>query len=1368
MEIGVNVWVRDTVAIEAWISGTIVGKTENEGETVLSVHCESGAPSLVNFRLKSEHEDNPDLKLRNSAEEEHVDNLIKLPFLNEPAILHCLQERYYLGLIYTYTGPILIAVNPFKPVNLYTKSILDEYYNKGLMKSMGADVGTELAPHVYAIADNAYRQMMGAIVRGSSEKIVSEVKVNQSILISGESGAGKTESTKVVLSYLTTVGRGLDATDSFQGSIMEKVLQSNPILEAFGNAKTKRNDNSSRFGKFIQLNFNRRGNLIGGSIKTYLLEKVRLPLQQIGERNFHIFYQLVSGSSEVEKVNRGLRRLEEFNYTSKSGVYILSNVNDAEEYESLCTALSTLNFDAKDQQLLFDIVSGILHLGQLWFQSFTDGEGEGSILNSNSDNQYALQMCTALLGLAPEQLLESLTIKQIVAAGETYFKKLTKIQAADARDALSKAIYGKLFDWLVRTINSRIEVDASNARANIGVLDIFGFESFAINSFEQLCINYANEALQQQFNQFIFKLEQTEYEKEKIEWHFISFPDNKDCLELIEHRVSGIIAMLDDECRLPKASDEKFAARSYKEYATNPRFSASAPQKRSGKFSIHHYAGQVEYTVATFVEKNKDELPKEANSLLQSSTNRLLNLLFRPEAVDVTMDSHLAMHPGKRKPVTVSNVVQSVGSQFKDQLNDLMGTIYATSPHYIRCLKPNDQNVPDTFTRLRITEQLRYGGVLEAVRVARSGFPVRLSHEEFYRRYRMLVFARLHDTPHDSPAAYKAFCVAFVNAIAEVRRSSVSELSSKLEKYAFGFRAKIRMDGFQVGLTKLFLRKECHDYLETSRYRCIHLASVRMQAWHRANRSRLWFRSATYAARLIQRCVRGNKARQLTLGLRRNRAALIIQKHARCFICRRRFNSYLYAVTLLQAHLRRRRQRNLFVQNRQKHAGQVLIRALQLYLHRCYFLRIRKAITILKGKLRVSKAKILLRQLRLEAKDLGRLQENNETLKKEIEELKSRAAEERQRLQQEFERRAQETLMAANKVELETLRTRLQEAEQLLHEEKQHGKEKGKKLQQSLQDSHSAVVSASQEGNALCWKCRERRIDDDPLLPSPVMHSPNEAPARRRSSRRSFAGELRNALSPETISPPGKHHQSSIGTAANKVHIEDFKQANERLQGEVTRLRGTNIEHLATIENLRREMQLMKEEEDKLRQELAKKRPLDHLAQRQRRGSLKVMRDISADRTNPQQSSENAREDQPIASATASAPTTSWVNTWDAEDDDNTSESGSVQDVSSAYSNASSSVIASVESAALQSVEKNLDKWKSELIKGVKAVLWERQKVVQADVTVKLDTAGTAIQFVNVQQRYAFGGSDYLLVFIVSCFLHLFLLDVHLVCSITR
>lgn len=434
------------------------------------------------------------LKLRNLASESSIENLINLPYLHEPAILYCLQERFYDGEIYTYTGPILISVNPFKKLPLYSSDKLQIYYNSGLLKSQGVNVGNPLPPHVYAIADAAYRAMMSAIhavppqhdPRGKPKS--SANCCDQSILISGESGAGKTESTKIVLRYLTTVGNSLTSVSADVGSVMDKILHSNPILEAFGNAKTLRNDNSSRFGKYIELDFNKRGTLIGGSICTYLLEKVRIPSQQVGERGFHIFYQLLAGSSSEENHRWGFHDVQKFDYICKGNVTVLKEMDDSVEFTLLKSSMTTLNFSLSTQVSIFDTMAAILHLGQVYFESTTDSEGEGCKILENSGSSVSLRYASKLLGLELDDLVYTLNVRVITAHGETYTKKLTASQASDARDALCKAIYGKIFDYIVKSINESIVVNKNDIRAKVGVLDIFGFECFKYNSFEQVRI----------------------------------------------------------------------------------------------------------------------------------------------------------------------------------------------------------------------------------------------------------------------------------------------------------------------------------------------------------------------------------------------------------------------------------------------------------------------------------------------------------------------------------------------------------------------------------------------------------------------------------------------------------------------------------------------------------------------------------------------------------------------------------------------------------------------------------------------------------------------------------------------------------------
>jgi myosin V len=877
--------------------------------------------------------------------------------LHEPAILHCLQNRYVGGNIYTYTGPILIALNPFKSVPLYSPHILESYYNYGLLKSQGIEGCRPLPPHVYAVADAAYRDMMRVVSQNLTAK--SPTAVNQTILISGESGAGKTESTKIVLRYLTTVGNSSGSSSFLTGSVMDKVLQSNPILESFGNARTLRNDNSSRFGKFIELHFSKRGHLIGGTIRTYLLERVRLVAQQQGERNFHVMYQLLAGCSTGERSEWQLTCAEDYWCCNQGSVFTLRSVDDAAEFSSLRTALTTLNFTTADQQSLFGAVAGVLHLSEVSFEK----DGDGCVVSKIPKVLSHFASFAWLCGLSIDQLERVLTVRAMVAKDDSYEIQLTKEQAVEARDALSKALYSRLFEWIVLRVNESIRVgDVAQVRADIGVLDIFGFESFVTNSFEQLCINYTNETLQQQFNQFVFKLEQSEYQREQISWSFIEFPDNQDCLDLIEHKQNGILAVLDDVCKLGQASDEKFANRLYKLLSSNDRFKANTAQKRDLLFCITHYAGPVEYLATSFVEKNKNELPKEAINLFSVSTLPLIAVIFSdswsplgikntnaPKAAQVPSHGSSAGHCNGNG---VGGKVPSVSTQFKMQLAELMSKVSSTMPHYIRCLKPNDENVPDKFHRRRTTEQLRYGGVLEAVRVARSGFPVRLSHTDFFSRYSILVDAvdktmtktlrhkaagfakeapslppslsekerverscksllltlRAHDSSAalSSSAADGAYDGRSVPAPCNGSLThSPSPNSKEKEKDAVMSRDRDR-EGIQWGLTKVFLRKTAHDMLEGRRSTKLRTAACKLQSWYRGHLVRRLYLATLRAISLIQRLSRGLAVRRRVLGLRWGRAVVKVQARWRASQASRRYLRFMRALTVLQSCCRRR------------------------------------------------------------------------------------------------------------------------------------------------------------------------------------------------------------------------------------------------------------------------------------------------------------------------------------------------------------------------------------------------------------------------------------------------------------------------------
>ena len=436
--------------------------------------------------------------------------------------------------------------------------MLETYYNQGIMLSQGIEM-EPLDPHVYAISDNAYQDMMVRIRNKFAGDSALKGPESQSILISGESGAGKTVSTKVCLEYLTTVGKpqtfgeeaDAEAAASSGQLTMDRVLQSNPILEAFGNARTIRNDNSSRFGKLMEMCFSDTGELLGGKIITYLLEKVRLASQQQGERNFHIFYQMCKGvTDEAEYSKFFLGPIESWSYCNQGGIFDLREIDDQDEFNKMRAAMVTLNFTAEEADDILSISAALLQLGQVTMGSKDTDEGEGSEVTAES-MPNAEAFCT-LCAVDHDNLVTAITTKTMVTRFETITKMLRPQQAADARDALCKILYSRMFDWIVMKINENLVCDEKLVEASISVLDIFGFECFKRNSFEQLCINFTNEKLQQQFNSFVFKMEQAEYEREGIQWSFNDFPDNQDCLTLIESRKpEGILSMLDDECNNP-------------------------------------------------------------------------------------------------------------------------------------------------------------------------------------------------------------------------------------------------------------------------------------------------------------------------------------------------------------------------------------------------------------------------------------------------------------------------------------------------------------------------------------------------------------------------------------------------------------------------------------------------------------------------------------------------------------------------------------------------------------------------------------------------------------------------------------------------
>ncbi|MEQ2290545.1 Unconventional myosin-VI [Ameca splendens] len=661
----------------------------------------------------------------------HVDDNCSLMYLNEATLLNNVRVRYNKDHIYTYVANILIAVNPYYDIpKLYGPDAIKSYQGKSL--------GT-LPPHVYAIADKAYRDM-------------KVLKISQSIIVSGESGAGKTENTKFILRYLTTTyGSGQD--------IDERIVEANPLLEAFGNAKTVRNNNSSRFGKFVEIHFNDKNAVVGGFVSHYLLEKSRICMQSNDERNYHIFYRLCAGASEELKKTLHLNSPDNFRYLSRgctryfaskdSDKQILQSRKSAEhvkvgslkdpllddqgDFNRMCVAMKKIGLNDTEKLDLFRVVAGVLHLGNIDFEETGSSSG-GCIMKNQSDQ--TLKCCAELLGLDQDDLRVSLTTRVMLTtaggAKGTVIKVPLKVeQANNARDALAKTVYSRLFDHVVKRVNQCFPFQTSSNF--IGVLDIAGFEYFEHNSFEQFCINYCNEKLQQFFNERILKEEQELYQKEGLGVNEVHYVDNQDCIDLVEAKLVGILDILDEENRLPQPSDQHFTLAvqtKHKDHfrLTVPRKSKLAIHRNlrdDEGFMIRHFAGAVCYETTRFVEKNNDALHMSLESLVCESKDKFVRELF--ENSSTSKDS-------KQKAGKLGFI--SVGNKFKTQLNLLLEKLRSTGSSFIRCVKPNLKMVSHQFEGALILSQLQCSGMVSVLDLMQGGFPSRAPFHELYNMYK--------------------------------------------------------------------------------------------------------------------------------------------------------------------------------------------------------------------------------------------------------------------------------------------------------------------------------------------------------------------------------------------------------------------------------------------------------------------------------------------------------------------------------------------------------------------------------------------------------------------------------------------------------
>ncbi|XP_037664709.1 unconventional myosin-XIX isoform X2 [Choloepus didactylus] len=616
-------------------------------------------------------------------------------------------------MFYTSAGCTLVALNPFKPVpQLYSQELMKEYH--------AASQPQKLKPHIFTVGEQTYRNVKSLIK-----------PVNQSVIVSGESGAGKTWTSRCLMKFYAVVATSPTSWESHAVAerIEQRILNSNPVMEAFGNACTLRNNNSSRFGKFIQLQLNRAQQMTGAAVQTYLLEKTRVACQAPSERNFHIFYQICKGASADERLQWHLPMGATFSWLPNP-----ERTLEEDSFEVTREAMLHLGIDTSTQNSVFKVLAGLLHLGNI---QFADSEDESLPCQLMDDAQCSVRTLASLLRLPEDMLLETLRIRTIKAGRQqqVFRKPCSQAECGTRRDCLAKLVYARLFDWLVLVINNSICADPDSWTTFIGLLDVYGFESFPNNSLEQLCINYANEKLQQHFVAHYLRAQQEEYAIEGLKWSFVNYQDNQTCLDLIEGSPVSICSIINEECRLNRPSSAaQLQTRIESALASSPCLGQNKLSQEPS-FIVVHYAGPVRYHTAGLVEKNKDPIPPELTKLLQQSQDPLLKVLFPANPREKSQEGSAGQ---------TRTSVLTVVSKFKASLEQLLQVLHSTTPHYIRCIKPNSEGQAQTFLQEEVLNQLEACGLVETIHISAAGFPNRVSHRNFVERYELL--RRLH--PH--------------------------------------------------------------------------------------------------------------------------------------------------------------------------------------------------------------------------------------------------------------------------------------------------------------------------------------------------------------------------------------------------------------------------------------------------------------------------------------------------------------------------------------------------------------------------------------------------------------------------------------------
>ncbi|KAK4873712.1 hypothetical protein RN001_013072 [Aquatica leii] len=730
-----------------------------------------------------------------------VEDMTQLTDLHEAALLWNLKLRYDRNLIYTYAGSILVAVNPYRMFD-------SSYGMEAAQRYKGRMIGA-LPPHLFAIGAAAYSSLPSA----------------QVVVISGESGAGKTESTKLVMQYLAAVA---PSAPRGQALVTEQILEAAPLLEAFGNARTARNDNSSRFGKYLEVYF-KNGAIIGARVTQYLLEKSRIVTQATGERNYHVFYELLDGLTPSEKQKYGLVNADKYFYLNQGGDDCSGRSGSGADWGALVRAMQVLGVGEAELIGIVKVLASVLHLGNVYFHRRQLRHGqEGVEVGSDVEIKWAAH----LLQIPSSGMQRALTSRITDARNEKVHSPLTIDQALDARDAFAKALYSALFNWLVTRVNSIVQRGGLHDAARISLLDIFGFENLSENSFEQLCINYASESLQLYFNKHVFKLEQQEYAREKLEWTNLTWNDNTPVIHLLGKKPVGILHLLDDESNFPKASDSSFLEKCHYNHALNEFY--CRPRVGGREFAIRHFAGQVWYSVDGFLDKNRDVLRPEIVELLASSKEPLVSAIAKPLFNQAQMRTLPKGANGRF--VTMKPRTPTVAARFGDSLHQLLESMTRCNPWFVRCIKPNNDKSPMRFDMPVVLEQLRYSGMLDTIHIRQAGYPVRMKFQQFVERYRYLLSVGLQ-----RGGPFRDLCRAIIDQIPPSNTVGPD---------------------YQLGATRVFFRESLQRRLEMTRSDQLRDAAVLIQKHVRGYLARKQFKNVKHSAVVLQRNWKSYKQRK--------------------------------------------------------------------------------------------------------------------------------------------------------------------------------------------------------------------------------------------------------------------------------------------------------------------------------------------------------------------------------------------------------------------------------------------------------------------------------------------------------------------------